>query len=207
MSRELALISFLLTGTLGLGCSDPARLAAPAGVAGVSLPSFRTDQSPEASGAVVIHDQQGAFFYFDSNPPPGLTLLIGWTSEELKRFCAAGEVTVGSLAELLVFRPDGSVHRNVHGSQIPLLVWEGVEPDLCAALEVPHLTGTGQFTSTDNDVFTTGNRADAFHYGIHGKVASEAGERFLFSGQIYGVILRSGEQHFTSDLQLKPFGR
>jgi len=199
----------LLAGAFALGCGDPPRMMAPADPSGSSPPSFRTEHNPDGSGAIAIHGVQGAFFDLDPDPQPGLAQLIGWTFEELELFCATGEITLGSLKELFLIRPDSSVHQLVHGVHIPLLVWETASPDLCGVLlELPHLTGTGQLIITDNDVFVSGNRTNAAHIRIKGQVASEAGERFRFLAEFHGVILRNGEPHrFTHDFQLEPLAK
>jgi hypothetical protein len=56
-------------------------------------------------------------------------------------------------------------------------------------------------------MFTTGNRAEAAHALVRGQAASEAGERFLFSGNFHAVILRNGEERFTVYFKLKPIGK
>jgi hypothetical protein len=74
--------------------------------------------------------------------------------------------------------------RRLHGAQVPLLIWEGAIPFIdpvaeeCGLLGLPHLTGTAQVTQSDNDLFTTGNRAEAAQALVRGQAASEAGERF-----------------------------
>src|SRR4051794_19425341 len=75
---------------------------------------------PDFDGATVIHDEQGAFAFLDLES--GLTGIIGWTLAELNLFCTTGEITFGALQEVLVFRPDESLHQNLHGAQIPLEV-------------------------------------------------------------------------------------
>jgi hypothetical protein len=140
-------------------------------------------------------------------------MIVGETFAEHLQTCATGEPPF-PVRRLLVFRPDGSVMTTVQGAQLPLLVWEAtlgpdVPAEICtdAFLETPHLEGTAHFSLHDNDLFTSGERANAAGWQINGQVSSEAGERFLFSGKFHIVILRNGEERsFTFDLQLKPIG-
>jgi hypothetical protein len=200
-----------LAGALALGCADQ---PAPSEPADASPPSFRTEQNPEGPGALVIRFQFGATLTL-SDPESGLTALIGWTLPELQQFCAGGEFP-NRLTEFDVIRPHSTeeltdLHLRSHGTRVPLLVWETTIPfidplaELCGELVfLPHLTGTGNVTHTDNDLFTTGTRGNAGHEQIHGQVTSEAGERFNFSERFHGVITKSGKFEITADLQLKP---
>ena len=149
-----------LAATLALGCGQQ---PGPVGPAEAPAPSLRTTEGLNSAGAIVTHDEQGAFLFVDPDPGPGLTVLIGWTLTELDHFCTTGDLTIGSLEELLVFRPDETLHMRIHGAQIPLLVWESDSGDLCALAEETHLTGTGQISLADNDVSVSGNRTDAAH--------------------------------------------
>lgn len=184
----------------------------PADPAGPSVPSFRTGQNPDGPGAFVVNVPEAFFVAIDPDPAPGLTVIMGATLGELLEFCATGEPPFPARRHL-VFRPDSSVMTTVRGTQLPLLVWETaipVPPEICDAafLETPHLEGIGQFSQHDNDLFTTGNRANAAGLQIRGHVSSEDGERFLFSGKFHIVLLRNGEQRGgTFDLQLKPIGQ
>jgi hypothetical protein len=209
MSRMPLWSATLFAATLVLGCGEPSRLTAP-GDAGApsSAPSLKAVQSPGVAGALIIHDVQGAFFSSEFDPTPGLSFLIGWTVDELELFCATGEITLGSLKELLVTRPDGSLHVNLHGAQIPLLVWQTGSNNPCDLVDVPHLTGTGQFFASDNDFFVSGNRTESTVGAVHGQVTSEDGERFRFTQEFHAVILRTGEvQKFIFDLKLTPIGK
>jgi hypothetical protein len=211
MRHSLLLPTTALAAALVLGCGEQ---PSPAEPASTPRPSLRTDQNPDGPGAVVIRGPaEGAFLIADPDPAPGLTVLAGNTFAELEQFCATGEVTLGPLEDLFVIRPDGSVHNILRGAKVPLLVWETAIPfidpiaELCGELlGLPHLTGTGQFIARDNDVFVSGDRANAFGLSIHGQVTSEAGERFRFKANFHAVILRSGEEHITSDFRLDPFG-
>ena len=209
MRYSLVLPAAVLAGALALGCVDKETPTDPAATA----PSFRTEQNPEGAGAVVIHDEQGAIIFGYPDPAPGVTVLVGWTLAEAEHFCATGEVTIGALTELLVNRPDGSLHQILHGAQIPLLIWEPAIPfidpiaEFCGLLALPHLTGAAQVTTSDNDVFVSGNRADAAHSLVRGQATSETGERFRFSGSFHAVILRNGEQRVTLEFKLTPIGK
>jgi hypothetical protein len=197
---------FALSGAFAfvLGCSEPAGLANDPVRSSSSTPSLRTEQNPEGSGAVVIHAEQGAFF----TTGDGLAMLIGWTFDELEEFCTTGDITIGSLRELSVFRPDGSLKYGLHGTQIPLLVWQTNDTDLCGLLNVPHLTGTGQMFASDNDFNVSGNRTESTVGKVHGKVTSEEGDRFRFTNTFHAVILRTGElQKFVLHLELTPIGK
>jgi hypothetical protein len=214
-----------LTIALVLGCRDQPVPSEPADPPTLSelvnpLASARTELSP---GAFVIRGPEFAFFTSDPAeagfPPPNITLMIGWTFAQLLDFCATGELTFSDLVRLFVIRPHSTEevpdwHTMVHSSQSPLLVWETAIPfidplaELCnLALTVPHLEGTGQMTSTDNDLFVTGKRANAFHTGVTGTVTSESGQRFRVWSQAHAVILPSGELlRFTLDNRLDPIG-
>jgi hypothetical protein len=191
-----------LAAALVLGCGERPGPAEPV----VAPPALAAHQG--LAPASVSHNEQGAFLFVDPDPAPGLTVLIGWTLDEIELFCATGEITIGSLRELLVIRPDGTLHLAIQGARIPLLVWESDSGDLCALLEQPHLTGTGQLSVTDNDLFVGGNRTNAAHVGIHGQVASETGERYHLLGNWHGRILKgSAEQDDRSDFRLVAPGR
>jgi hypothetical protein len=199
-----------LACALALGCGDQ---PSPSEPGNSPPPSFRTAQNPDGPGAFVEIVPEAFFLAIDPDPAPGLTVIMGATFAEFLEFCATGEPPLPA-RRLLVFRPDGSVMTTVQGAQLPLLVWETVidplEGEQCeeAFLETPHLEGIGGFSSHDNDLFTTGNRANAAGLQIHGHVSSEDGERFLFSGKFHIVLLRNGEvRGGTFDLQLKPTGQ
>ncbi|HZA92428.1 MAG TPA: hypothetical protein VE420_07355 [Gemmatimonadales bacterium] len=203
MSRSLTVLTSAFASALVLGCNDRPTPSEP-----VDQPSFRTEQNPDGSGAFVVHFEEGAFGFVDDDPAPGLSILIGWTLEELNLFCTTEEITRGSLKVKLVLRPDGSLIEQVHGAHIPLLVWESDTGDICALRQEPHYTGTGQVSTTDNDRFTSGNRTNSAHVGIHGQVTSETGDRFQLLGQWHAKILRgSTEQVDRSDFRLIPIGR
>jgi hypothetical protein len=209
-SRRLAAV---LAGAFALGCADQPKPSEPADV---SQPSFRTERNPEGPGALVLRSQFGAVLTL-SDPDPGLTALIGWTSAELEQFCAGGEFP-NRLTEFDVIRPHSTeeltdLHLRWHGTRVPLLVWETTIPfidpgaELCGTLLLlPRLTGTGNVTHTDNDLFTTGRRGNAGHETIQGQVTSESGERFKFSERFHGVINKSHNKCCTIDLELKPIG-
>jgi hypothetical protein len=203
-----------LAGALALGCADQLTVYEPADI---SRPSLRTEQNPDGPGALVFRSQQGAILTL-SDPDPGLTALIGWTFAELEQFCATGEFPT-RLKQLEVIRPHSTeelldLHLLLHGTRVPLLVWETtilfIDPlaELCGELLLlPHLTGTGNITQRDNDVFTTGSRGNAGGFRIQGQVTSELGERFKFLGKFHGVITPSGQDKCcTLDLQLRPTG-
>ena len=205
LSRLLLLSTSVLAGALVLGCNDQ---SIPSEPSTSPAPSFRTEQNPDGPGAFVVHFEEGALGFVDDDPAPGLTILIGWTLEELNLFCTIEEITRGSLKVKLVFRPDGSIIQQVHGANIPLLVWESDTGDICALRQEPHYTGTGQVSATDNDLLTSGNRTNAAHVGIHGRVTSETGERFQLLGQWHAKILRgTTEQVDRSDFRLVPLGQ
>jgi len=185
------------------GCSEPSGVANDPVRESSSTPSLRTEHNAEGSGAVVIHAEQGAFL----SGGDGLVQLIGWTFDELERFCATGEITIGSLRELSVFRPDGSLKEGLHGARISLLVWQTDNFDLCGLLDVPHLTGTGNFFASDNDFNVSGNRTESTVGSVHGQVMSDDGQRFRFTQKFHAVILRTGELHkFVLTNELTPIG-
>jgi hypothetical protein len=211
MHRSLLLPIGALAGALALGCADQPTPSEPAGA---SRPSFRTEQNPEGPGAFVVIVPEASFVVFETEPAPGITAIVGTTFAEHLQFCATGEPPF-PVRRLLVFRPDGSVMTTVHGQQLPILVWQTGLPgidilaEICgeALLETPHLEGTAQFTAHDNDVFTTGNRANAGGFQINAHVSSETGERFIFAGKFHGVINKTHNKCCSFDLELKPIGQ
>ena len=203
--RKAALqYTFVLASAFALGCADPAEMETDPIQERPSTPSLRTENNPEGFGAFVIHDEQGAFL----SGGDGLVQLIGWTFEELEDFCATGNPTIGSLRELLVFRRDGSLKAGLHGARIPLLVWQTDNFDLCADLNLPHLTGTGNMFASDNDFNVSLNRTESTVGSVHGQVISEEGQRFRFTQHFHAVILRTGElQKFVLTNVLSPMGK
>ena len=211
MRRSLKFSTVALAGVLALGCADQSTPSEPADG---SRPSFRPEQNPEGPGAfvVIVPEAFGGISGDLSGPP--LTATFGATFAELLEFCDSGELPSLDLRRLILFRPDGSIMSTIGGARLPLLVWQtalpaGEEGGVCneAFLQLPHLEGTGHFSQHDNDVTTTGNRANAGGFQINGQVSSAAGARFLFSGEFHIVILRSGEIRSPSfELALKPIG-
>ncbi len=196
---------FTLSGAfaLVLGCAEPAGVASDPVQDSPTTPSLRTENNPGGFGAVVIHAEQGAFL----SGGEGLVQLIGWTFDELEEFCATGNISIGSLRELSVFRPDGSLKEGLHGARIPLLVWQTDNFDLCGILDLPHLTGTGNMFASDNDFNVSGNRTESTVGSVHGTVTSEDGQSFRFTQKFHAVILRTGELHkFVSTNELTPIG-
>jgi hypothetical protein len=203
-SSLLAVFALSSASAFVLGCTEPAGPASDPGRENSSSPSLRTEHNPEGFGAVVIHAEQGAFF----SGGDGLEFLIGWTFEELEAFCATGDVTIGSLRELFVFRRDGSFKYGLHGTRIPLLVWQAENTDLCGLLDLPHLTGTGNFFASDNDFDVSLNRTESTVGSVHGQVTSDDGQRFRFTQEFHAVILRTGELHkFVFTHELTPIGK
>ena len=211
MRRSLLFTTTALASVLVLGCADQPTPSEPSDS---SRPSFRTEQNPEGPGAfvVILPEAFGGVSNAPNDSP--VTVTFGATFAEVLTFCKTGELPPLNLRRLLLFRPDGSIMTTIGGVQLPLLVWQiGVpapeEGGICneAFLQSPHLEGTGHFIQHDNDLTTTGNRANAAGFQINGQVSSKAGERFLFSGEFHVVILRSSEiQSFTFDFELKPIG-
>jgi hypothetical protein len=211
MRQPLLPLAAALAAALALGCGEQPNPAEPAsGPQG----SFRTAQNPDGPGAFAEHIPEGGYFATTDDPAPGLTIIVGTTFAQHLEFCETGELPL-PLDRLLVTRPDGSVKTRVQGANVPLVVWQTAIPaidvpaELCdpAFLALPHLEGTAQFLDRDNDLFGSGNRANAFGTRIVGQVRSDAGERFRFLGLIRTVILRSGEPRATRfDLSLQPIG-
>ena len=202
-SRLVAVFALSSVFAFVLGCTEPAGLASDCGRENPSGPSLRTEHNPEGFGAVVIHAEQGAFL----SGGDGLVMLIGWTLDELEEFCATGDPTIGSLKELFVFRPDGSLKYGLRGARIPLLVWQTDNSDICELVELPHLTGTGTFFASDNDFNVSLNRTESTVGSVHGQVTSEDGQRYRFTQKFHAVILRTGEVHkFVFTNVLTPIG-
>jgi len=204
MPRCFTLPVAALGAALVLSCNDQ---PAPSEPRTIDSPSFRTEQNPTGPGAFVIHFEEGAVLFVDDDPAPGLTILLGWTLEELDLFCTTGDITIGAIKEVLVFRPDDSIVRQFHTKQVPLLIWESSSGDICALRQESHFTGTGHVNATDNDLETSGNRTNAAHNGFEGQVTSETGERFRLVGQWHAKIQKgSTEQVDRSEFRLIPVG-
>jgi hypothetical protein len=211
MRRSLRFSTVALAGALALACADQPTPSEPTHG---PRPSFRTEQNPGGAGAlvVIVPEAFGGISGDPSGPP--LTTTFGATFGELLAFCRAGESPPLDLRRLLLIRPDGSIMSTIGGARLPLLVWQTAVPaveegGVCNEdfLRLPHLEGTGHFIQHDNDVTTSGNRANAAGFQITGQVSSAAAERFLFSGEFHIVILRSGEIRSSSyELSLKPVG-
>ena len=202
-SRLLAVSALASTFAFVLGCGEPVGVTSDPAQESFSPPSLRTEHNSEGFGAVVIHAKQGAFMSGGN----GLEFLIGWTIDEVNKYCATGDITIGSLRELSVFRRDGSLKYGLHGARIPLLVWEADNTPLCGLLDLPHLTGTGNIAASDNDFFVSGNRTESTVGVVHGQVTSSDGQRFRFTEKFHAIILRSGElQKFIATNVLTPIG-
>jgi hypothetical protein len=92
MRRPILLSTYVLAGTLVLGCVDPKTPTEPAGSA---PPSFRTEQNPEGAGAEVI--RFGAQFIFINDPDRDYSIVIGTAISEAPECGGSGEVTAATV--------------------------------------------------------------------------------------------------------------
>ena len=138
------------------------------------------------------------------------TLIFGAPFEDLVTFCPAAVPTTDLFDLLIVTRPDGSDRLTARGEEVNVVVFDAFIPDAgCdALLGAPRYTGIVRVMYTDNDVFVSGNRANASQITVTGTVTDESGQDYhltSFSHQVLapgtGSVLNSRVK-----IQLTPIG-
>lgn len=193
-------LSFLLpTAALAgaLGCGDQRPPTAPtADLPGPSLSVARV------TGPFPF----GVFGFSDGNR----TLIFGAPFEDLVAFCPAPVPTNDPFQQTIVTRPDGSFHITARGEAVHVVVFEASIPgaNCDALLGAPHYAGTVRVHYTDNDVFVSGNRANASQITVTGTVTDESGQEYhltAFSHQVLAPVSGS-VLNAKVKIQLKPIG-
>ena len=179
--------SFLIASTaalasaLALGCGEQQSPMAPADQPAPSFPATVeriTDVFPF-----------GVFGFSDGSR----TLIFGAPFEDLVTFCPAAVPTTDLFELLIVTRPDGSQKLNALGDAVHVVVFDAFVPDAgCdVLLGAPHYTGTVRVHYVDNDVFVSGNRANASQITVTGTVTDESGQEYhltSFSHQVLAPV-------------------
>jgi len=179
--------SFLpLLAALALACGgQPTDPASPAAVG----PQFRTANSPDGPGAFAIRSPTTNAFLF-TTPESNLTVIIGLSLDQAAILCAGGDFTFESAEQLVVVRPDGTIHVNLQAPDATLLVYPGFFADFCAT--APLAIGTGKFIYTDNDAVFSGTRSDAYRFQDEGDAEGPDGQRYHVVTKIQDVASREG---------------
>lgn len=197
MRRSFLPSTAALAGALALACDEPQSLTAPA--ADPTAPSLSVER---VTGPFPF----GVFGFSDGSR----TLIFGAPLEDLVRFCPAPVPATDPFEQLIVTRPDGSVHITARGEEVHVFVFEATSPtgNCAELLEAPRFTGTVRVHDTDNDGFVSGNRANASQIQVTGTVTDESGQLYhlvAFSHQVLaresGVVLNSKVK-----IQLTPIG-
>ena len=158
---RLSLLLPTLVGALALGCADS---QSPTSVAvGPTGPAFSVDRSTEPFGFAFADDR--------------FVIVLGLGLEGvITAVCDQQFIDVERLQALTVTRPDGSQKALQQGT-LSLVVVDLAGPDFCADPTVTFV-GTGRVLYTDNDVFVTGNRANASQIQVNGKVTDASGQAY-----------------------------
>jgi hypothetical protein len=191
----------LLLAALGLACAgQPTAPASPPAVG----PALRTESNAAGPGAFVIRSATTNAFLF-TNQAANVTVITGLSLEQAAILCAGGDFTFEPAEQLMVVRPDGTIHINLQARDATLLIYQGFFADFCAT--APFATGTGTFTYNDNDAVFSGTRSDAFHFQLEGKAASATGQRYHVLAKFHAVVSREGVEQVKSDqVQVSPVG-
>lgn len=184
-----------MCGALALACSDTPTFPSAREPVG---PEFRTANNPNGPGALVIRFESALALFF-SGPDEEFSVIAGLTLTDLAALCAEEEFSFEPIQGQDVIRPDGSVHE-VNQGRVTILVFEGAFADFCAG--PPFAVGRGRWTSTDNDLFVSGNRTNSFGFRLRGQVTEPDGERHHVLVKFHGLINRQGALRSTSDIKV-----
>jgi hypothetical protein len=191
--------STALASVLALGCGEHPSPTAPA-----------DEPAPSLSASVErITDvfPFGVFGFSDGSR----TLIFGAPFEDLVTFCPDPVPPTDLFEILIVTRPNGSLKFSARGEEVNVVVFDAFVPNAgCdALLGAPHYTGTVRVHSEDNDLFVSGNGANASQLTVKGTVTDESGQEYhltSFSHQVLApgtaVVLQSKVK-----IQLTPIGR
>jgi hypothetical protein len=182
-----------LAGALALGCADS---QSPTGVAaGPTGPAFSVDRSTEPFGFAFRDDRFVLFL--------GLTL-----GDVFTLVCVGGQLDVEEVQALTVTRPDGSL-KTLQRGRLTLVALQLPGPNFCADPTVAFV-GTGRVLYTDNDVFVTGNRANASQIQVNGTVTDASGQVYHLTA-INVTVRAPGEDpddilNQNTKIKLNPIG-
>ncbi len=152
-----------LAGALALGCADSQSPTAIA--AGPNSPaSSIVERSTEPFGFAFADDRYVLFM--------GLTL-----ENVITAVCVGSQVDVEEVQALTVTRPNDGSLKTLQRGTLTLVAIELSGPDFCADPAVAFV-GTGRVLYTDNDVFVSGNRANASQIKVNGTMTDASGQAY-----------------------------
>jgi hypothetical protein len=207
MRHSLLLPTAVLTGALGMGCSDQSGVTNPdPGV------TNRYDGTLASATEILRFEAPVVIFHGQEDPP--LAAIIGVSLEEFPDFCAGAEPQ--EVADwLIVTHPSKqggtSAHVQVKDNELSALVWPvdvGTGVDLC---DLQPFVGTVNFTFNDNEgeFFETAPGANAFFQRFVGTVTDqETGQRYHLAGAVQTIIFQDGTVKTlpVPFLSLRPIG-
>ena len=196
--------SFLIASTaalasaLALGCGEQQSPMAPA------------DQPAPSVRATVERITDvfpfGVFGFSDGTR----TLIFGAPFEDLVSFCPDPVPTTDLFELLIVTRPDGSLKITGRGEEVNVVVFDAFIPDAgCdVLLGAPRYTGIVRVVVTDNDVFVSGNRANASQITVTGTVTDESGQEYHLTSFSHQVLApgTGSVRNANVKIQLTPIG-
>jgi hypothetical protein len=186
MLRSILILPALLVGALLLGCGDQ---PAPSEPAIVQKPSLRTVRSPDGPGTFVIRFEDIIGFAFIPDDE-SITVLTGFTLEQLEVMCSGGEPTVEPASVQALSSP--KLSRNVTKARdFTVLVFEG----LFTFCDVePFAVGEGNYTATGGTTFN-GNAISYVQSTFQARVVEPNGEPHHIVVRLYGQFnQRTGEE-------------
>ena len=183
--RHPLCLAALATAGLMSACSSDSPPTAPDDLG----PSARTANAPLGPGAFVLRFD-GVIGLAFSGPDEPYSVVAGLTLDQLAALCAGGDFQLEPATGQDVFRPDGSVHELFRARGVTVVVLEGAFADIC---DTPFAVGRGNYTSTDNDLFVSGNRTNSFGFRLRGRVTDAEGERHHLLAKFHALITRRGE--------------
>jgi hypothetical protein len=189
MPRPSLLSTAALASALALGCGDQQSPVAPADQPLSASVDHVTDVFPF-----------GVFGFSDGSR----TLIFGAPFEDLVTFCPDPVPTTDLFELVIVTRPDGSLKINARGEQVNVVVFDASIPGGCdLLLGAPHYTGTVRVHYTDNDVFVSGNRANASQIKVTGTVTDESGQAFHLNAHSHQVLAPSTGTVLNSKVKIQ----
>jgi hypothetical protein len=195
MRYSLLIPTAVLAGALAFGCADS---RSPTGVAaGPTGPAFSVDRGTQPFGFAFADDR--------------FVLFLGLTIENVTTaVCVGGQVDVEELQALTVTRPnDGSLKTLQRGTLTLVAIELSDVPDFCADPTLAFV-GSGEVLYTDNDVFVSGNRANASQIQVNGTVTDASGQAYNLTA-INVTVRAPGEDpddilNQNTKIKLNPIG-
>ena len=191
--------STALASALALGCGEQQPPTAPA-----------DEPAPSISASVQrITDvfPFGVFGFSDGSR----TLIFGAPFEDLVTFCPAAVPTTDLFEILVATRPDGSIKFSARGEEVNVVVFDAFVPNAgCdVLLGAPHYTGTVRVHYEDNDLFVSGNGANASQITVTGTVTDESGQEYHLTSSSHQVLAPGTAvlRQSKVKIQLTPIGR